>query len=452
MKTKCLLFILVCQFVFSRSFAGDTTSVRRQTQVSTSYIAMPISLNYKEIDGIIDKQMKGVLFEDSSYDDNNHDDTKTKVVKDGAMKMLGLTNGVQIEIPLRIWYSRRVGFYEIATDFDMTLVITSKISLGASWNIISQSTMKSYTITRDPVLKVAGAGIDVKYVVQFCIDQFLPDILKDIDKNFAQTDMLRKQATEVWRNIQQPVVIDTPVRTWIRVVPQALYMEPLKYYRDEIDINAAMEAFIYTGIGYPRPKMDEPFKDVIFKDKLENNFRLQIGVDLPYTEMSGIATRMFADTTFAMGRKKTFKVTNVQITGTDSTITTSVKTEGDINTFISFTGKPAFIDSSEVFYLGNFDYTMESGQFLLRMADRFFNEKIRRSFEQAMHFSLAEQMATARRTISTFLSDYKLFNKVMITGKLDKFALNGICSDSLKVSTLFDVQGQARVRLLNLGE
>jgi hypothetical protein len=145
-------------------------------------------------------------------------------------------------------------------------------------------------------------------------------------------------------------------------------------------------------------------------------------------------------------------VIGVQITGTDSTITTNIQTEGAINSSISFTGKPAFIDSTQVFYLDEFDYTLASRQTLLRMADRLFNERMRRSFEQAMHYSLADQVNQARQALITFLSDYKLYNQVLISGSLAKFQLAKISTDAAKVNTLFDIQGQARIRLLNLGK
>jgi hypothetical protein len=415
-----------------------------------SLISLPISLKYSEINNFVEKQMKGVLYLDTSYTDNNNDNMTIRVIKNGTINMVGLTNGGQIEMPLRIWFSKKIGAIYLNTDFDVTLLLVSNIAVGPSWNIISKTTLRSYKITRNPVLKVAGTGLDIKYIVQFSLDRSLPDILKDVDKSFAQNDMLRKQATEAWRTVQDPVTIDTTYHSWVRVVPLALYMEPLKYYRDELDINAAIEAHIYTGIGKPRPMANQPLKDVVMRDKLDDKFHISVKIELPYADMSDMATKMFADTTFSFSRKINFKVTGVQISGNDTSVTTSLQTQGSINSAVTLTGAPAYCDSTQEFYLRDFDYTLESGQTLLRVADRLFREKMRRSFDKAMHYSLRDQMALARKTITAFLSDYKMYNKVMISGSLADMKLAAVHSDSTMVSTIFELRGQARVRLISL--
>ncbi len=444
---KYLALALYLVFGLVRVFGQQ---IPKPGEAAPSYINLPVSLHYSEINKYITKEMKGVLYEDTSYTNNNNDNMTTRVVKNGDINMVGLTNGVQIELPLRIWFSKKIGVYYLNTDFDITLLLLSNVSVGPEWNIVSKSSLLSYKITRNPKIQVAGAGLDIKYIVQFSLDRSLPNIIRDIDKSFAQNDMLRKQAASAWQTVQTPVVTDTVYHTWVRVVPEALYMEPIKYYRDEFDISAAMEARIYTGIGKPRDVAIRPFRNVNIKDRLDNNFHIQVRIELPYEEMSVLATKMFADTTFSFSRKISFKVTGVKIAGNDSAITASIQTEGSINSVVTLTGVPSFSDSTQEFYLRDLDYSLESRQALLRVADRLFNEKLRRSFEHAMHYSLKDQIATARKTITSFLSDYKMYNKLMISGSLSQLRLAGMSTDTTMVSTLFDLQGQARVKLLSL--
>ena len=415
-----------------------------------SYINLPISLKFSEINRFIEKEMKGVLYEDTSYTNNDNDHITTRVVKNGPINIIGLNSGVQIELPLRIWFSKKFGRVYLNTDFDVTMLLVSNIAVGPAWNIISNTTLKSYKITRDPVIKVVGTGLDIKYIVQYSMNRAMPDILKEVDKSFAKNDVLHKQAVDAWRSVQAPVVIDTLYHTWVRIVPAALYMEPLKYYRDELDINAAIEAFIYTGIGKIRTLPISPLKDVVIKDKLDNNFHISVKIELPYTDISAIATKMFADTTFTFPHNISFKVTDVQITGNDTFVSTNLQTIGSINSTVTLTGTPSYIDSTQEFYLRDFDYSLESKQRLLRMADWLFNEKLRKTFEKATHYPLKDQLELARKTLTTFLSDYKMYNKIMISGSLANMKLSGFSSDSTMVSTYFELQGQARIRLINL--
>ena len=417
-----------------------------------SYINLPISLKYTEIDNFIDKQMNGILYDDTSYTDNNNDNMTTRVKKNGVVKIVGLTEGMLIDMPLRIWFSKKIAGYTFNTDFDLSLQMVSKVSVGPQWNIVSKSTLRTYKITRDPVMKLAGTGLDIKYLVQLALDKSLPDILREVDSNFAKSDMLRKQATEAWHAMQQPVVVDTTYHSWVRILPEAFYMEPLRIYRDELDINAAIEAHIYTGIGKPKPVMERNLRDVILKDKLDNAFRISVRIELPYTDISAVASKMLADTTFNVSKKVSFKVTSFNVVGSDSAVTASISTAGSLNATVNLLGLPAYIDSTQEFYLSNFNYTLESDQSLLRIADRLFKEKLRSNFDKAMHYSVRDQLNTARNTITTFLSDYRLYNKLLISGSLTRFGINHVASDSDMIYAIFDLQGQARMQLLDLGK
>ncbi len=438
-----LLFIVCSTTAFAQ--VGALTPAAKP-----SYISLPIAMKFSEIDNYIEKEMKGVLYEDTSYTDHNNDNITARVKKNGAMNIIGLTDGILIDLPIRIWVSKRTSFYTLNTDFDVTLHIISRIGIGPQLNIVAKSVLRDYKITRDPVVKVGGTDIDIKYVVQFCMDWSLPDILKEVDKGLADNDGIKKQVQDTWKSIQAPVTIDTGIRSWVRIVPQTLYLEPLKYYRDEIYLNGALEANIYTGIGRPGYSQATPFKDVVFKQKLDDGFHVFIRIELPYYEISAVATKMFADTTFTFSKKKTIKVTGVNVTGNDTTITVAVSTEGSIKSVIQLTGTPAYSDSTGEFYLNGFDYNLEWGQTMLRLADVLFKERMRKAFDKAMHVSVKDQIATARKSTTVFLSDYKLYNKIMISGSLSQFRLSSVGSNSDMIYAIFEMGGNARIRLLNL--
>lgn len=86
-KTQFLFFLICSLLIFSQSSIPVYTLPKIK-----SNITLPVSLPVSEINNLINQSVKGVLYEDQSYTDNNNDQFKVKVEKQGNIAIKALTN------------------------------------------------------------------------------------------------------------------------------------------------------------------------------------------------------------------------------------------------------------------------------------------------------------------------------------------------------------------------
>ena len=271
----------------------NVTAADKNNESTESLISMPISLKFSQINTLIENQLDCILYNDFNNKQANNDDTHIKVEKIGILNITGLKSGLKIELPLRIYFLKKLGFFEIKTDFDLTVVLNSSIAIGNKLNIITHTKVINYSITRDPIIGLGGADINIKYIVQLGLDHSLNSIVKEIDNSFAQNDMLFKKAAEMWQYIQQAVIIDSTLGSWIKISPRAVYVEPITIYYDQLRLNAALASEVYTGIGNIPNSALIPFKQIDLKNKLEDYFSLNANIDLPLNDLANYATKLF---------------------------------------------------------------------------------------------------------------------------------------------------------------
>ncbi|MPT32388.1 MAG: DUF4403 family protein [Chryseobacterium sp.] len=77
-KVTSIYFLLVGLISFSQTKDPVYTLPKIK-----SNITLPVSLPISEINSLINQSVKGVLYEDQSYTDNNNDQFKVKVEKQG---------------------------------------------------------------------------------------------------------------------------------------------------------------------------------------------------------------------------------------------------------------------------------------------------------------------------------------------------------------------------------
>lgn len=75
-----------------------------------SHITLPLSIPIEDINSLVNYTVSGVIYEDNSYTDNDNDQFKVKVIKDGDIKITALKdNRLLINVPLKIWSSQGYG-------------------------------------------------------------------------------------------------------------------------------------------------------------------------------------------------------------------------------------------------------------------------------------------------------------------------------------------------------
>ena len=126
-------------FLFSFVFGFSQTETYQFPKVPSS-ISVPISLPISEIQRLTNQSITGTLYEDQSYENNNNDQLKTKVEKDGEIMMKALTNNrLLFSVPLKIWAEKGIGTLGLysyqETQFRVVMNFISSVEFLQNWQV-----------------------------------------------------------------------------------------------------------------------------------------------------------------------------------------------------------------------------------------------------------------------------------------------------------------------------
>jgi hypothetical protein len=97
----CSVGFLIISLTISE---GQNTAVNAETQKIKSTIAVPIDIDYVDIERMLNQSVTGLIYEDNSYADNDQDEFKIKVWKKGNITIKpNTTNQLKISVPLKVW-------------------------------------------------------------------------------------------------------------------------------------------------------------------------------------------------------------------------------------------------------------------------------------------------------------------------------------------------------------
>ena len=98
------------------SILGFSQTKTYQFPKIPSSVSIPVNLPISEIQRLVNQQITGVLYEDQDFENNNSDQLKTKVEKDGNIAIKALTNNrLMFSVPLKIWAEKGLGTLGVYT-------------------------------------------------------------------------------------------------------------------------------------------------------------------------------------------------------------------------------------------------------------------------------------------------------------------------------------------------
>lgn len=158
------LLIFLSIFVFSQTESYQFPKV-------SSSISVPISLPISEIQRVTNQSITGVLYEDQSYENNDNDQLKTKVEKDGDIMMKALTNNrLLFSVPLKIWAEKGIGtlgFYTYQqTNFRVVMNFISSIEFLQNWQVKTTTSTAGFVWKEKPVLDYGKVKFPLTSIIE----------------------------------------------------------------------------------------------------------------------------------------------------------------------------------------------------------------------------------------------------------------------------------------------
>ncbi|TLU99347.1 DUF4403 family protein [Dyadobacter luticola] len=400
-----------------------------QNERHLSVLNVPVEIPVSEIENQINAKIKGLIYEDNSYEDDNNDNLKAKVWKISPIKVVAIDSSFLFEVPLKIWVSAG---YKIAplgismsgykdTEFSIRIRLISKIGIAKNWQIKSETYVDGYDWITEPSVKVAGISIPIKSMASRLLNKNFDKILEAIDQEVAGNLELKKNAELAWNIARQPVMLAPEYDTWLSIVPTGVVMTPLLAKNNVLRSVIGIKGYTQTITSATKPAVTgvQKLPDLQIVDKVFEEFKIGLISLVSYEDAARLATAKFAGEKFSfLGGKYNVEVSSVEMYGQNDKLVIKAGLKGNITGDIYLKGVPYYDPVTQQLSLKGLDYDLDTRNTIVKTAGWLLQGQFSRMMEKRMVFPVGEQITEAKKTIQKALANYKITEGVTLKGTL----------------------------------
>ncbi len=400
-----------------------------QNEKHLSVLNVPVEIPVAEIEKQINNQIKGLIYDDNSYEDEGNDNLKAKVWKISPIKVVAIDSSFLFEVPLKIWVSAGYKISPLGvtmsgykdTEFSIRIRLISKIGIMPSWQIKSETYVDSYDWISEPNIRVAGINIPIKGMVSRMLNKNFEKITDAIDEQVASNLELKKNAELAWNIARQPVMLAKEYDTWLVIRPTGVEMTPLLAKKNILRSVIGIKGYTQTITSAVKPAVAPAQKlpDLRIVDKVQDDFKIGLISLVSYEDAARLATKQFTGEKFSfLGGKYHVEVTSIEMYGQNDRLVIKAGLKGSISGDIYLKGIPYYDPATQQLSLKSLDYDLDTKNSIVRTAGWLLQGQFSRMMEKRMVFPVGGQIADAKSTIQKTLANYKVTEGVVVKGIL----------------------------------
>jgi hypothetical protein len=396
-----------------------------------STVVIPVSLEAVEIENTINKKINGVLLEDYSYDGDN---TMMKVMKSNWINVWFDGQNAFYRVPVSIWVKRNLTISELELTGEIALKFKTFFKINENWTVETYTNVEGYDWIKQPIAK-AGIEMNVTSIANMVIERQKATLSALIDKQVRDNFNMKDEIQKVWNTVQQPVKLNDEFKTWVKITPKAIKIKPISTANNTFATAIGIESLAEVLIGDQpafRPNTYLPYFQ--YADLIGNDFLINVGTDIPFTEAEGMAKKTLLGQEFGEGNKKV-KVEDIRMYGQGDKMVVETKLSGTYNGNVYSTGKPFYNPETKSMEVQDLDFELDTKNVLFKGANFLFHKKLATKLKESMKFPISEQLGQLKGTIQQSLTNYVIAQGIVMNGTVEELELDKtmLTSTSIKI-------------------
>ncbi|MBK6373571.1 MAG: DUF4403 family protein [Saprospiraceae bacterium] len=449
----CSVGFLIISLTISE---GQNTAVNAETQKIKSTIAVPIDIDYVDIERMLNQSVTGLIYEDNSYADNDQDEFKIKVWKKGNITIKpNTTNQLKISVPLKVWAEKGIGAlgyvsYQ-ATEFELILNFKTVFSIRPDWVIKTVTTPDGYTWVTKPVLKYKYVDVPITPIVANVLDKQHPMFAKKIDEQVVTALDMKPYALQVWNLLNTPFQLSEEYESWLTIRPSGVQMTPLKAQKNNIVSTIGLNVISETSVGKkPVTSLNTASSQVpnltLVKD-VPSTFSVETVADISYSYASELANKsfQFQKIDFLNG-KKSVVVDEIIVMHEADMMILSTKLSGDVKGTVIIEGHPYYDSLAQRLALKDVVFQLKTKNLFQKSASWLFNGKIETMIEKDYGIPVGDMIKLANTSLLSTLNQSP-YPGVIMKGTVASFKPTDVVLNEDGITILILTKGQMGVKL-----
>lgn len=416
-----------------------------------SIINIPIEIPNKLFEDSLNANVKGLLMNDESYDLPSKDDIKLKVWVSGKIHTATMNDVFYSAIPLKVWAQGR---YEVSsigpviekeTNFEAIVYFSTKVSVGKDFKLITTTTSNGYSWVNEPKIYVGPVPINIKFKVESELDKALKLSAQEIDRNVDKGFDLRSNALTVWKQLHEPLLVDTLTQSWLKMSPVEFFMAPIKGSPNSLKLNLGLKTYIETYTGKKPDYVVNPVLPELKTGAIAgNNFAINLSSFITFKEATNIANRAMAGQTYKLGRKQV-QLDSLKLYGIDNRLAAAATVSKALSGIVYLSGVPDYSIELSKLAMKKVDFDLNTKNVLVKSAAWMLDGVFARKIEQNMVFEVKQQLDSIKTEINQKLNNYSYQNLFYLKGSVDKIDVQGIYIEPEGIRVVVAAHGNANI-------
>ncbi|GAB4499277.1 MAG: DUF4403 family protein [Saprospiraceae bacterium] len=445
MKAKTGLILLVIIFLFPFCKSAKITDAPKPPEnyapalepPLVSSLTIPVNISVLDLQNSLNRTLSGkALYEDYSYTDNGNDGLMLNLWKSQDITLFLSGNMVKYRIPLKIWMKKSLLVADAEADAELALSMKTTFSIKEDWSLSTTTEVEYHEWLAKPKLKTGIGSISIETLANLALNRSKKTISQTLDRYVSQQLTLKPYVQEVWTALQEPILLDSVYRLWVKTTPTGIAMTPITTYNDVIRTKIAIECLNDVTFGEkPWFRENSNLPNLHYIDDAPDEFQVRVATDVPFPEAERLAKNMMVGQVFESGKNKV-KVEDIQLWGNNDKLVVNSKLSGSFNGNIYFIGRPEYNPQKNQIEVKDLDFHVDTRNFLMRSASWLFQGAIKNQMKKAMIFPLEENIQYLKSSVQESLNHYELSPGVLLTGTVDSVTVENtkITPTSIRVN------------------
>ncbi len=445
MKANIALFTFAVMFLFPFCKTAKFTDAPKppenynpsQEPPLVSTITIPVNISVTDLVNSLNARLSGqALYEDKSYNDNGNDGLMLTIWKSQDITMFLSGNTIKYRLPLKLWMKKNLLVADAEAEAELALNMKTTFSINEDWSISTQTDVEYHEWLSKPKLKTGIGNISIETLANIVLNRSKKDLSQTLDRFVSQQLTLRPFVQEAWTAIQEPILLDSAYRMWVKTTPVSIGMTPVNAIWNTITAKIAVECLNDVTFGEkPWFRENSSLPNLQHISDAPDEFQVRVATDVPFPEAERFAKNTMIGQVFESGKNKV-KVEDIQLWGNNDKLVVNAKLAGTFNGNIYFIGRPEFNPEKNQIEVRDLDFHIDTRNFLMRSATWLFQGAIKNQMKKAMVFPMQSNIAGIKSSVQESLAHYELQPGILLTGTVDSVTVENtkITPTSIRVN------------------
>ncbi len=415
----------------------------------TSFISLPTEINLKDIEMLLNKNMNGLIYEDTNIDD---DDTEMKIWKTAPIHLTEINGEIISEIPIKIWTKIRYGTSFMGLNDTKEINLNGIITLNSkahlyNWKLTTKSTIKNFNWSESPNIVIAGKKVPITYIINPTLAIFKSKIAKMIDDAIDSSCDFKPMVLDTMEKISTPFLTNDAYEAWFKLVPVELYVTEAELKNSKITMDMGLKCTMQTMIGQ-EPKNTFDKNKLILKPvtKIPDEFEVAVAAVSTYESASKVITKNFQGQEFGSGGKKV-TVQKVDLWQNEGKLIIALDLLGSVSGTIYLSGYPQYNTVTKEIFFDKLDYVLNTKSVLLKSANWLAQGTVLRKIQENCRYSIQENMDEGKKNMSTYLNNYSPMKGVFINGTMSDFTFEKVELTNKAIIAFISTNGKMKIKI-----